>query len=178
MADRYHQANRLRWDAGSASWAHRADTRGIWKECHLDPSLALRPSELKWLSDVAAKNVAVLGSGDNQVVFALSGMGAKVTSVDISEPQLDVARHRAAVLGLDIKPPNLDRFVQNRRTFRSGGEPLPHRPDAHALRCLPQLRKGRYRPAVPRVCHTRPLRSSEPTQSVKPVRRFVEIERR
>src|SRR6266566_1978678 len=102
MADEFHEANRRRWDAASASWAHRADTRGIWKKCHLDPSLALFPAELKWLGDVAGKNVAVLGSGDNQVVFALSGMGAKVTSIDISEQQLGVARSRAAALGLNV----------------------------------------------------------------------------
>jgi hypothetical protein len=81
MADQYHEANRRRWDAASASWAHHADTRGIWKRCHLDPSLALHSAEIKWLRDVAGKSVAVLGSGDNQVVFALSGMGAKVTSI-------------------------------------------------------------------------------------------------
>lgn len=103
MADQYHEPNRRRWDAGSASWAHRADTRGIWKRCHLDPSLALHSTELRWLDNISGKSVVVLGSGDNQVVFALCGMGAKVTSIDISEPQLDVARHRAAVLGLDIK---------------------------------------------------------------------------
>jgi SAM-dependent methyltransferase len=103
MADQYHEANRRRWDAGSASWANRADTRGIWKRCHLDPSLALHSAELKRLGDVIDKSVAVLGSGDNQVVFALSGMGAKVTSIDISEQQLDVARSRAAALGLNVK---------------------------------------------------------------------------
>src|SRR5260370_31468525 len=102
MADRFHEANRRRWDVGSASWAHRADTRGIWKRCHLDPSLALHSAELKWLADIAGKSVAVLGSGDNQVVFALSGMGAKVTSVDFSEQQLNVARRRAAALGLQV----------------------------------------------------------------------------
>ena len=84
MIDHIHDANRRRWDAGSASWAHHADTRGIWKRCHLDPSLALDAAELKWLRDVGGKSIAVLGSGDNQVVFALSGMGAKVTSIDIS----------------------------------------------------------------------------------------------
>ncbi len=102
MADRFHQANRRRWDVGSASWARRADTRGIWKRCHRDPSLALHSAELKWLADIAGKSVAVLGSGDNQVVFALSGMGAKVTSVDFSAQQLDVARSRAAALGLNV----------------------------------------------------------------------------
>jgi hypothetical protein len=80
MAALYHEANRRRWDAGSASWAHRADTRGTWKKCHLDPSLTLHPAELKWLADVDGKKAAVLGSGDNQVVFALVGLGADVTS--------------------------------------------------------------------------------------------------
>ena len=102
MADRFHEANRRRWDAGSASWAYHADMRGIWRKCHRDPSLALHPAELKWLSDVSGKSVAVLGSGDNQVVFALSGLGATVTSVDISERQLDIARRRATTLGLDV----------------------------------------------------------------------------
>jgi ubiquinone/menaquinone biosynthesis C-methylase UbiE len=103
MADHFHDANRRRWDAGSASWAHRADTRGIWKKCHLDPTLALHSAELKWLSEIAGKGVAVLGSGDNQVVFALAGMGAKVTSVDISEQQIEIARNRAGSLGLQVE---------------------------------------------------------------------------
>ena len=44
----------------------------------------------------------LLGSGDNQVVFALAGLGGSVTSVDISQNQLDVAERRAAELGLSI----------------------------------------------------------------------------
>jgi SAM-dependent methyltransferase len=102
MPDRFHEANRRRWEAGSASWARRADTRGIWRKCHRDPSLTLHSAEFQWLRDVAGKSIAVLGSGDNQVVFALAGLGAKVTSVDISEQQLDVARNRAAALGLQV----------------------------------------------------------------------------
>jgi hypothetical protein len=102
MADHFHEANRRRWDAASASWASRADARGTWRKCHLDASLALHSAELKWLGDIAGKSVAVLGSGDNQVVFALSGLGAKVTSVDISGQQIEVARRRAAALGLTV----------------------------------------------------------------------------
>ena len=102
MAEPYHEANRRRWDAASASWAHRADTRGTWKKCHLDPSLTLHSAELKWVAGVAGKKVAVLGSGDNQVVFALAGLGANVTSVDISEQQIEVARQRADTLGLNV----------------------------------------------------------------------------
>jgi SAM-dependent methyltransferase len=100
MPDHFHEANRRRWEAGSASWATRADRRGIWKKCHRDPSLVLHPSELGWLGDMAARKVAVLGSGDNQAAFALAGRGAEVTSVDISEQQIEVARRRAASLGL------------------------------------------------------------------------------
>src|SRR5262245_51080413 len=102
MINRFHDASRHRWDAGSESWANRADTRGIWRKEHRDPSLALHTAELAWLHDVAGKKVAVLGSGDNQVVFALVGMGALVTSVDISELQIQIARSRAAALGLQV----------------------------------------------------------------------------
>jgi ubiquinone/menaquinone biosynthesis C-methylase UbiE len=102
MTDDIHEANRRRWNAGAASWAHRADTRGIWRKAHLDPTLALHPSELEWLRDIAGKRIAVLGSGDNQVVFALAGLGATVTSVDISEQQIEIARQRAASLGLQV----------------------------------------------------------------------------
>jgi 2-polyprenyl-3-methyl-5-hydroxy-6-metoxy-1,4-benzoquinol methylase len=52
--------------------------------------------------DAAGKSVAVLGSGDNQVVFPLAGLGAKVTSVDISEQKIEVARRRADALGLQV----------------------------------------------------------------------------
>ena len=102
MIDRFHDANRRRWEAASASWARRADTRGIWHKCHRDPSLALHASELAWLQDVSGKSLAVLGSGDNQIVFALAGMGARVTSVDVSASQIAIARDRAATLGLNV----------------------------------------------------------------------------
>ncbi|MFZ2006325.1 MAG: class I SAM-dependent methyltransferase [Stellaceae bacterium] len=103
MPDHFHQANRRRWDLGAASWAQHAETRGVWKRCHKDPLLAFDAAELNWLVDVAGKHVAVLGSGDNQAVFALAGLGAKVMSVDISEQQLNMARHRASVLGLQAE---------------------------------------------------------------------------
>ena len=43
-----------------------------------------------------------MASGDNEVVFAMAGMGAKVTSVDISEEQLKIAQQRARTLGLEV----------------------------------------------------------------------------
>lgn len=102
MVDDFHESNRRRWEAASASWARRADTRGIWRKGHRDPTLALHAAELKWLDNVAGKRVAVLGSGDNEVVFALAGLGARVTSVDISEAQLAVAREGAGHLGAEV----------------------------------------------------------------------------
>jgi SAM-dependent methyltransferase len=103
MVNHFHKANRRRWEAGAASWAHHADTRGVWKRCHKDASLTFDAVELKWLDNLSGKRIAVLGSGDNQAVFALAGLGAKVTSVDISEQQLDVARDRAAVLDVQAE---------------------------------------------------------------------------
>jgi hypothetical protein len=54
----HHEANRRRWDAGSALWAIHADSRGIWKNCHHDPALTLHAAELTWLSDIAGKDIA------------------------------------------------------------------------------------------------------------------------
>ena len=82
MADHIHEANRRRWDVGSASWAYRADTRGIWKRCHRNPSLALHSAELKWLSDIAGKSVAAIhcGSGGtkNTTATAIARLSAMV----------------------------------------------------------------------------------------------------
>ncbi len=98
-----HEANRKRWNAASVAWARMHDERGTWKICHRKPELVLVPLELKLLRAISGKEVCVLGSGDNLVAFALAGMGAKVTSVDISENQLAVAAQRAQELMLDIK---------------------------------------------------------------------------
>ena len=80
----------------------------MWPKCHRQPELVLVPEELPFLRDVAGKDVCVLGSGDNLVVFALAGMGARVTSVDLSERQLEIAAERAQTLGLDVTFINAD----------------------------------------------------------------------
>jgi ubiquinone/menaquinone biosynthesis C-methylase UbiE len=97
-----HEANQRRWDAASEKWAHGADSRGIWRRSPTEPNLVLSETELYYLAGIAGKRVCVLGSGDNQVVFALAGLGALVTSVDISQPQLQVAKDRARELKLSI----------------------------------------------------------------------------
>lgn len=98
-----HEANRRHWEARQAEWAKRAEAEGVWRRCAKEPGLILDDRELHWLGDVAGKRIAVLGSGDNLVVFALAGMGAQVTSVDIAENQLAVARLRTEELGLAVE---------------------------------------------------------------------------
>jgi ubiquinone/menaquinone biosynthesis C-methylase UbiE len=107
MTNDMHQANMTRWNAWSKRWAEGADDRGTWRRCSSEPELVLTPREFHYLRNAAGKRVCVLGSGDNEVVFALAGLGADVTSVDISESQLDIAAARALELDLSIS------FVQS-----------------------------------------------------------------
>ena len=102
MMNQMHEANRKRWDAASDQWAKGADSRGLWRRCPSEPELVLSDRELEYLADIRGKRVCVLGSGDNQVVFALAGLGGIVTSVDISQNQLDVAERRAEELDLSV----------------------------------------------------------------------------
>ena len=97
-----HEANRRGWDAISAQWQAGIDARVDWRSIPDNPGLVLDGVELKYLGDVSGRSVCVLGSGDNLAVFALAASGAVVTSVDISQTQLDIAAGRAEELGLSI----------------------------------------------------------------------------
>jgi len=97
-----HEANRAFWDASTPWWKEREDKRGRWRKAHAAPSLVLSPVEMPFLKDVEGKVVCVLGSGDNEVAFALAGLGGRVTSVDISVRRLQVAVERARALGLQL----------------------------------------------------------------------------
>ena len=90
-----HEANRRIWDAGADRWKENTDKRDRWNKCHKDPTLVLTDTEIKYFLNIEGKSVCVLVSGDNEIVFALGGMGANVTSVDISEKQLEIASERA-----------------------------------------------------------------------------------
>src|ERR1044072_1220202 len=97
-----HEANQAFWDASIEWWKEKEDQRGLWRKAHQDPTLVLSPAEMPFLNDVDAQEVCVLGSGDNEVAFALAGLGSHVTSVDISERRLAVAADRARTLGLQL----------------------------------------------------------------------------
>ena len=104
MVDReVHGANRTRWEAAAPRWAKNADTRGLWYRCPNEPELVLCQTERDHFGDLKSKRICVLGSGDNQVVFALAGLGGTVTSVDVAQAQLDIASERAERLGLDVE---------------------------------------------------------------------------
>ena len=97
-----HSANEAFWDASVDWWRRREDERGLWRRAADEPSLVLNPTELELLAGVDGEEVCVLGSGDNEVAFALAGLGARVTSVDISRRRLEVAAGRARELGLEL----------------------------------------------------------------------------
>src|SRR5687768_16464297 len=102
-----HEANRLHWDHAADQWRALRDRDGLWRRCHLEPELAFEGGALEEIRiarpSLESAAVCVVGSGDNYAAFALAGCGARVTSVDISQRQLDVAAERAVQLGLSME---------------------------------------------------------------------------
>ncbi|NLE09007.1 MAG: class I SAM-dependent methyltransferase [Dehalococcoidales bacterium] len=100
-----HEANKKWWDVKAADW-QKLDDRN-WRKCPEQPGLAFEGGMLEMIrdfcGDMAGKKALAVASGDNYVVFALAGMGANVTSTDISQNRLDIASERAGILGLDIE---------------------------------------------------------------------------
>ena len=97
-----HQSNQAFWDASANWWKEKEDHRGLWRKAHENPSLVLGPLEMSFVNNIGGKEVCVLGSGDNEVAFALVGLGGRVTSVDFSQRRLDIAANRASQLGLQL----------------------------------------------------------------------------
>ena len=104
--NRMHEANRRVWNKDVASWEDRSDREGRWHRCHEDPDLAFEGGALQTIQAVTGgvqdKEVCVIGSGDNMASFALAGLGARVTSTDISEDRLAMGSRRAEQLDLSI----------------------------------------------------------------------------
>lgn len=72
-----------------------------------DPTSAFHPDVYglirKYVPDLRDKNVLLPSSGDNHAAFAFAWMGARVTSSDISERQLEHAQEIAQKLHLNIR---------------------------------------------------------------------------
>lgn len=118
--DEMHRVNQRRWDMQAPDWQKLRDGDQRWSRCPQQPELAFGGQALamihEFAGDLSGKRACVIGSGDNYAAFALAGMGAAVTSSDISARQLEVAAQRAGMLGLDIE------FV---RCDAAGLGPLP-----------------------------------------------------
>ncbi len=101
-----HERNRRYWDALADGWKELRGRDGLWRMCPESPEVAFEGGALDaikfFTGELVDKDVCVIGSGDNYAAFALAGLGATVTSTDISQEQLAVAADRAASLGLDI----------------------------------------------------------------------------
>ena len=101
-----HDANRRYWNEVAEWWERLEEEGGLWRRCPSEPELAFDGGTLELVREVvgtvSGKDVCVVGSGDNLVAYAVSGMGANVTSVDISERRLSLASKRARQLGLPI----------------------------------------------------------------------------
>ena len=101
-----HEANKRYWDTLSSDWKALRERDNLWQRCPTEPELAFEGGALDairtFCGDLTCRSACVIGSGDNYAAFALAGMGAHVTSTDISQRQLDVAQERAQSLDLDM----------------------------------------------------------------------------
>ena len=101
--DRYHEVNRKSWDAVSDWWQENMYAPERWQLAATNPNAIFKGAERRLLGDVAGRSVCVLASGNNLIAIAFASIGAVVTSVDISEAQLEHARKRVADLGLSFR---------------------------------------------------------------------------
>ena len=101
-----HEANRQHWNSRATIWEERLNRDGRWRRCHKEPELAFEGETLatirEMVGDLRNKQVCIIGSGDNMAAYALAGLGAVVTSTDISEERLKLAADRAEILGVSI----------------------------------------------------------------------------
>ena len=101
-----HEANRQHWNSQATTWEERLNRDGRWRRCHKEPELAFEGETLatirEMVGDLRNKQVCIIGSGDNMAAYALAGLGAIVTSTDISEERLKLAADRAEPLGVSI----------------------------------------------------------------------------
>ena len=102
-----NRANQRYWETLARKWQTLRDQDQLWRKLPQQPELAFEGEALamiqRYMEDLHGKQILVVGSGDNYVAFALAGLGAHVTSTDISAQQLNIAQQRAEILGLEIE---------------------------------------------------------------------------
>lgn len=104
--NRIVKKNQANWDDYSSSYLRYNHAEKMIRRIVDDPSSAFEPAAWEqirhYVPDLQGKRVCVPSSGDNHAVLALALLGAKVTSCDISQQQLDGAQKVAQRLGLTI----------------------------------------------------------------------------
>lgn len=95
------------WDEWSETWYPQYRTDQVIAKIINNPESAFHKTTYgmlrKVLPDLQGKRICVPSSGDNHAVFAFHLMGASVTSVDISERQLEHSAVIANKHGWDIE---------------------------------------------------------------------------
>ena len=94
-------------ETSDSAWYRSLRTDGTIRRLQENPESAFHPAvyELirRYIPDMEGRRVLLPSSGDNHAAFALATAGARVTSADISERQLEHASAIAERLGLDIE---------------------------------------------------------------------------
>ena len=97
---------RALWNKSSDEICQKRNTPSIMRKLRDSPGMVFHQTVYSDIQDLLAekhiKKVCVLGSGDNEAVFAFHFLGTEVTSVDISEKQIEHARAIADKLGMKI----------------------------------------------------------------------------
>ncbi len=105
MADMLSK-NQKNWDDYSEAYLRFKHDEKILERIRKDPSAAFEKETWKQMLHYAGslngKKVCVPSSGDNLAVYAFATLGARVTSCDLSQKQLDAAEKTAKKLGLSI----------------------------------------------------------------------------
>lgn len=83
-------------DTSDSEWYQSLRTDDKIEKLISDPTSAFHPEVYKltnkYLHDLKGKKVLLPSSGDNHAAFAFAVLGAEVTSADISERQLEIAK--------------------------------------------------------------------------------------
>ena len=94
-------------EISDSEWYQSLRTEERLDRLRKDPKTAFYPGVLelmeKHVGKFKGKNILLPSSGDNHAAFAFALMGAKVTSADISERQLENARRISDSWNLDIE---------------------------------------------------------------------------
>ncbi|MGO4501091.1 class I SAM-dependent methyltransferase [Paenibacillus sp. 2RAB27] len=95
------------WNEWSETWYQRHRTDKVIEKIMQIPESAFHRTTYsminKAMPNLAGKKVCVPSSGDNHAVFAFHLMGARVTSCDISERQIENSSNLARKNGWDIE---------------------------------------------------------------------------